>query len=47
MAPSEVQLALDWAAHEGWNPGLHAATTFYATDPQGFLIAELDGESLD
>jgi GNAT superfamily N-acetyltransferase len=43
MEPSEVQLALDWAAQEGWNPGLHDATAFYAADPSGFLISELDG----
>jgi hypothetical protein len=44
MNSSEVQLALDWAAQEGWNPGLHDTTAFYATDPLGFLIAELNGE---
>ncbi|AFZ35342.1 GCN5-related N-acetyltransferase [Stanieria cyanosphaera PCC 7437] len=46
MTSSEVQLALDWAAQEGWNPGLHDATSFYATDPAGFLIAELEGEQI-
>lgn len=44
--PSKVQLALDWAAQEGWNPGLHDVTPFYATDPVGFLIAELDEEPI-
>ena len=43
---SEVQLALDWAEQEGWNPGLHDATAFYATDPSGFLIAELNREPI-
>ena len=46
MTSQEVQLVLDWAAQEGWNPGLHDATAFYATDPNGFLIAELNGESV-
>jgi GNAT superfamily N-acetyltransferase len=46
MQPSEVQLALDWAAQEGWNPGLQDATAFYAADPTGFLIAELEGEPI-
>ncbi|MBE9045122.1 GNAT family N-acetyltransferase [Pleurocapsales cyanobacterium LEGE 10410] len=46
MTFPEVQLALDWAAEEGWNPGLHDATAFYATDPLGFLLAELDGEPI-
>ena len=25
MAESELNLALEWAAAEGWNPGLHDA----------------------
>lgn len=35
---------LDWAASEGWNPGLDDAAAFHAADPDGFLIAELNGE---
>jgi GNAT superfamily N-acetyltransferase len=46
MQPFELQLALDWAVQEGWNPGLHDATAFYAADPSGFLVAELDGEPI-
>lgn len=44
MHPHEVQLAIDWAAQEGWNPGLHDAECFHAADPEGFLIAEVDGQ---
>jgi hypothetical protein len=44
MRRDEVQLAVDWAAQEGWNPGLHDAPCFHAADPEGFLIAEADGE---
>jgi GNAT superfamily N-acetyltransferase len=44
MQPSELRVALDWAAQEGWNPGLHDAAAFYAADPSGFLIADLEGE---
>src|SRR6476660_9893534 len=43
MAAAEVALALDWAAAEGWNPGLADAGPFTAVDPEGFLIGELDG----
>jgi GNAT superfamily N-acetyltransferase len=43
MAPSEIALAADWAAAEGWNSGLADAPCFAAVDPQGFLIGELDG----
>ncbi|HXD08158.1 MAG TPA: GNAT family N-acetyltransferase [Burkholderiaceae bacterium] len=39
----EVQLAIDLAAAEGWNPGLHDARCFHAADPQGFLMAQIDG----
>lgn len=30
---------LDWAAAEGWNPGLNDAPAFAAADPKGFLGA--------
>jgi len=43
MAPEDVGLALDWAAAEGWNPGLSDASPFAAVDPGGFLIGEVDG----
>jgi GNAT superfamily N-acetyltransferase len=46
MQPVEIQLALDWAAQEGWNPGLQDAIAFYAADPTGFFVAELDGEPI-
>lgn len=39
-----VDIAIEWAAKEGWNPGLDDAACFYATDQQGFLIGELDGQ---
>lgn len=44
MRREEVDWALDLAAAEGWNPGLHDAGAFYAADPHGFLLGELDGE---
>jgi GNAT superfamily N-acetyltransferase len=46
MTPPDLQLALNWAALEGWNPGLNDATAFYATDNAGFLIGEIDGEAI-
>jgi GNAT superfamily N-acetyltransferase len=45
MRPEEIAIAIDWAAAEGWNPGLTDATCFATVDPQGFLIGELDGET--
>ena len=44
MRREELDLALDWAAAEGWNPGLSDAPCFFAADPGGFLLAELAGE---
>jgi GNAT superfamily N-acetyltransferase len=43
MRPKEIAIAIDWAAAEGWNPGLADAECFRTVDPEGFLIAELDG----
>ena len=37
-------MAVDWAAAEGWNPGLADAECFARVDPGGFLIGEVDGE---
>jgi len=43
MRPDEIALAADWAAAEGWNPGLDDAACFVTVDPDGFFIGELDG----
>lgn len=43
MNKDELCMVLDWAAAEGWNPGLHDADSFYATDPDGYLLARVDG----
>jgi hypothetical protein len=41
MTRDDVALAVDWAAQEGWNPGLHDAASFHAADPKGFFVGEL------
>jgi len=46
MQAAEVARAIDWAAAEGWNPGLHDGALFYSTDPHGFFIGVLDGEPI-
>lgn len=46
MRREEIDLAIEWAASEGWNPGLHDAVPFHAADPEGFLIGELKGEPI-
>ncbi|RYE11228.1 MAG: GNAT family N-acetyltransferase [Hyphomicrobiales bacterium] len=40
----EVATLVDWAAAEGWNPGIGDAAAFHAADPGGFLGAFVDGE---
>lgn len=44
MTRQELDTLVDWAAQEGWNPGLHDAEIFWRTDPQGFIAAEYAGE---
>lgn len=40
----DVDLMVEWAASEGWNPGLADAEAFYSADTGGFLLAETDGQ---
>jgi GNAT superfamily N-acetyltransferase len=38
MGPFGLDLAIEWAAAEGWNPGLFDAGPFLVADPDGFLV---------
>jgi len=44
MTRDEVDIAIEWAASEGWNPGVNDAGCFYAADPDGFLVGLLADE---
>ncbi len=44
MSRKDLDTAIEWAAAEGWNPGVKDGDSFYYTDPEGFLIGELNGE---
>jgi len=44
MTRSEVDELVGWAAREGWNPGLHDAELFWATDSEAFVAADLEGD---
>jgi hypothetical protein len=44
MTRPDLDIAVDWAADEGWNPGLVDADAFYAADSEGFLMAWLGEE---
>ncbi|HZO47541.1 MAG TPA: GNAT family N-acetyltransferase [Xanthobacteraceae bacterium] len=43
---AELDLMVEWAAGEGWNPGLADADCFHAADPGGFLVGRLNGEPI-
>lgn len=42
----EVDIAVAWAANEGWNPGLYDADCYFAVDDKGFLLGCLGGEPI-
>jgi len=42
----EVDIAIEWAAKEGWNPVLHDADCYYSADPNGFIIGFLGNEPI-
>jgi len=46
MSRTELDLGIDWAAAEGWNPGLHDADAFHAADPQGYLVGLMGDEPI-
>ncbi len=47
MSKDEVRdIAIEWAANEGWNPGLYDLDSFYESDPEGFYIGLIDNEPI-
>ncbi|AJR06112.1 N-acetyltransferase [Photobacterium gaetbulicola] len=46
MTKQDLAQAVDWAAAEGWNPGLYDIESFYAADPNGFLVGYLGEEPI-
>ena len=41
MRPGELELVLEWARQEGWNPGLDDSLPFHDADPSGFFVGAL------
>ncbi|TIN16885.1 MAG: GNAT family N-acetyltransferase, partial [Mesorhizobium sp.] len=37
LTASEVETLVEWAAREGWNPGIDDAAALRAADPEGFI----------
>ena len=46
MDEQEINMAIDWAAAEGWNPGLSDAVCFRTADPDGFFVGMLGDEPI-
>lgn len=46
MDRKDVDIAINWAAKEGWNPGRHDADCYYPVDPNGFIIGLHDDEPI-
>ncbi len=44
MKQSDMDVAIAWAAREGWNPGLQDTGSFWACDPTGFFLGLLGDE---
>ncbi len=42
----ELDIMIEWAAQEGWNPGLYDGDAFHATDPQGFYLGFFGNEPI-
>ena len=46
MSRAELDIAVEWAAIEGWNPGLYDADSYFVADPTGFLMGVLEEEPI-
>lgn len=42
VTPSDFETAVQWAADEGWNPGLDDAAAFFSADAGGFFMGFQD-----
>ena len=46
MSFEDMSFAISSANSEGWNPGLFDADCFYHADPNGFLMAKIEGNTV-
>ncbi|MDG2990182.1 GNAT family N-acetyltransferase [Candidatus Synechococcus calcipolaris G9] len=46
MSRQQLDLVVDWAREEGWEPGRQDGDCFYAMDPQGFFIGLFNNEPI-
>lgn len=46
MTRKDLNTAVEWAAKEGWNPGLYDADCFFQIDKNGFFMGFLNNEPI-
>lgn len=46
VSREELDIMVEWAASEGWNPGLHDVDCFYSTDPTGYFMGFLSNQPI-
>ncbi len=46
MTRKEIDIAVEWAAMEGWNPGFHDADCYHIADSNGFLLGFIGDEPI-
>lgn len=46
MERQDLDVAMQWASLEGWNPGLNDADSFYHADPSGFFAGFASGVTI-
>lgn len=44
LRSDEIDIPIEWARQEGWNPGIHDGEMHYPVDPEGWFCAEENGE---
>ncbi len=46
MTQDELNIPIEWATKEGWNPGVNDVDCFYFADPNGFFVGLLDNQPI-
>lgn len=46
MTRQDLNIAVEWAAKEGWNPGIYDEDAFYETDPSGYFMGLINDDPI-
>lgn len=46
MSRKNLDIAIEWAAEEGWNPGFYDADAFYSADQNGYFMGFLNNNPI-